>query len=75
MYVIKGSPKKGICKGQTVTILSIEPMGPDFSHSAKIKIQIGDKTHTGWVSHPNRVNDDAFNVSFPMALTSIRVSK
>ena len=62
--VVKGSKVLGIQCNQRVRITGVTPMGADFSHAAKVTVVVGGAAQrTLWVSHPNRLLDENFNLS------------
>jgi hypothetical protein len=62
VYVRKGCPAYRINKGFTFTVLLIEPMGAEYGHRVKIRLQVklgqrpGDEV-TFYARHMNRLSD------------------
>lgn len=75
MIVKKGCADLGIKKGMLAEIVSVEPMGLEFSNSARVKVRIGRREYTLWARHANRVQDPEFNLNNGSPELNIRIAR
>lgn len=66
--IVKGCAARGIAKGSTAIVLSVEALGADYSHAARVAFRVltgaaAGKSFAFYARHPNRLGDPIVNVN------------
>jgi len=61
--VIKGCLLLDIRKGMVANVISIQPLGPDYSYQAKVTLQFPGRQVSLYARHTNQTQKPKFNLS------------
>lgn len=75
VVVTKGCAARNVKKGQHGHVVSVRPMGPDYSHVVQVVFLIAGRVVTFYARHRNRLADAqvAMNDGNPLHRIAVRV--